>query len=200
MTSALAQLVDAAAPPAGGIDEITNELRLQVAQLGDLLRTYRVTHHENKRRRLHQLHTRLRELTDLLAPAVSPQRPGPADVRQQTVADWARPCLEGVAPELRAREGALRVLEEAFELAQAEGVTPEEATRLQDYVYGRPVGDPTQEVGGVRVALLSYAAGKGLSADRAEQEEILRVLAKPPQAVRSRNREKHAAGVGYFTA
>lgn len=198
MTSALAQLLDPAAHQTDGTEEITIELRLQLAQLGDLLRTYRVTHHENKRRRLQQLHTRMLELADLLAPGSSQQRPSPADVRQQTIAAWAQACLEGVAAQLRGREGALRVLEEALELAQAEGVTPEEAARLQTYVYGRPVGDPGQEVGGVRVALLSYAAGKGLSADQAEQEEIRRVLAKPPQAVRARNREKHAAGVGYF--
>lgn len=44
-----------------------------------------------------------------------------------------------------------RFLEEALELVQACGCTESEAAQLVAYVYGRPAGDPPQEVGGVMV-------------------------------------------------
>jgi len=94
------------------------------------------------------------------------------------------------------RERVMRVLEEALELAQAEGVTSEEAHRLTEYVFGRPLGDPLQELGGVRLTLLGYAAARGVSADEAELTELQRVLSKDPEHFRRRNAEKKAAGVG----
>lgn len=51
------------------------------------------------------------------------------------------------------RERGHRFLEESLELVQALGGTREEALQLVDYVFGRPVGEPRQEVGGVMVTL-----------------------------------------------
>ena len=50
-----------------------------------------------------------------------------------------------------------RFTEEALELGQALGCTREEAHQLVNYVYGRPVGEPGQEVGGVMTTLASGA-------------------------------------------
>jgi hypothetical protein len=63
---------------------------------------------------------------------------------------FGRDCLEdGV-------ERALRVLEEASELAQAEGVPEEQARRVCGAIYAKPVGDPDQEAAGVFVTLLGW--------------------------------------------
>lgn len=188
MATALARLVGADIAPTP--DPIA-ELQIQLGKLGALLRNYERTNHEHKRLQLTALHTRLRELAGFLAPK--------GDARQEAMADWLARAFENRVPaHLRGREGALRVLEEAYELAQAEGVTPDDATRLQTYVYARPAGVAAQEVGGIRVALLAYATEKSLSVDRAEQHELAYVLAKPLEAVRERAREKHAAGVSFF--
>lgn len=60
-----------------------------------------------------------------------------------------------------------RFLEEALELVQANGGTPDEAHRIVDYVFSRPPGDLKQEVGGVMVTLaaLCLAAGTDMQAD-----------------------------------
>lgn len=46
-----------------------------------------------------------------------------------------------------------RFIEEALELVQANGITKEECLQLVDYVYGRPAGEPKQEIGGVMTTL-----------------------------------------------
>lgn len=188
MATALARLVGADVTPTS--DPLA-ELQQQLGKLGTLLRNYEHTNHEHKRQQLTALHARMRALTGFLALK--------GDARQDSVADWLSRAFENRVPaHLRGHERALRVLEEALELAQAEGVAFDAAARLQAYVYARPVGDAAQEVGGIRIALLAYAVEKGLSADRAEQAELAHVLAKPLEAVRERAREKHSAGVSFF--
>lgn len=48
-----------------------------------------------------------------------------------------------------------RFLEESLELVQSCGCTKEEALQLVDYVFNRPVGEMSQEVGGVMTTLAS---------------------------------------------
>ena len=50
-----------------------------------------------------------------------------------------------------------RFLEEALELVQSLGCTASEAHQLVDYVFGRPVGEPTQELGGAIITLHALA-------------------------------------------
>lgn len=120
---------------------------------------------------------------------------GVGDDRQATATRWSRETFGDEVTRDR-KERVLRVLEEAIELAQAEGVTSEEAHRLVDYVLARPPGKAAQELGGVRLTLLIYASAAGFSADTAELAELERVLAKDPEVFRQRNREKRDAGVG----
>ena len=56
-----------------------------------------------------------------------------------------------------------RFLEEALELVQAMGCTQAEAHMLVGYVYGRPVGEPEQEVGGALVTLAALCAAADFS-------------------------------------
>lgn len=68
-----------------------------------------------------------------------------------------------------------RFLEEALELVQAAGCTQSEARQLVDYVYGRPVGDLGQEVGGTMVCLASLCAAHGIDMQDAGDGELRRV-------------------------
>ncbi|MDC6128597.1 hypothetical protein PPH41_11610 [Burkholderia gladioli] len=55
-----------------------------------------------------------------------------------------------------------RFLEEALELVQSLGCTASEAHQLVDYTFGRPIGEPAQEVGGVMVTLAALCLAKTL--------------------------------------
>lgn len=113
--------------------------------------------------------------------------------RQRQVSEWCERCF-GVehATSLPAR--GIRMLEEAIELAQAVGVDPAMAHKLIDFVYGRPVGEIGQEIGGVSLCILALANAAGLDADAEEAKEITRVLSKDPAVFTKRNAEKNAAG------
>lgn len=75
---------------------------------------------------------------------------------QQRVYDWTTKVF-GYDVAHNVRERGFRFTEEALELAQAVGVTRDEAATLVDYVFNRPVGDVRQEIGGVMVTLAALA-------------------------------------------
>lgn len=106
-------------------------------------------------------------------------------VREWMVACFGADDTDGV--EIR----AWRFLEEANELGQAAGVTREDAHRLVDYVYGRPVGEPLQEVGGVGITLMGLCSALNVSASEAFLFELGRVWLKLPQ-IRAKNAAKKA--------
>lgn len=81
-----------------------------------------------------------------------------------------------------------RFLEEALELVQATGCSASEAHQLVDYVFGRPIGEPHQEVGGVMVTLAALCTAAGLKMDRAGDDELARCWSKIDKI-----RLKHAA-------
>lgn len=115
--------------------------------------------------------------------------------RQAIIADWGRRTF-GERTYNDMRERVARLLEEAVELAQCEGLPAEDAHRIVDYIYGRPVGNHYQEVGGVAVTLAAYAAVAGMNLDQAEMEEIRRVLNVPIEKFRAKQAAKAAVGVG----
>jgi hypothetical protein len=117
----------------------------------------------------------------------------PRDARQDRVARW---CTEtfGIDSFADRTKRALRLLEEALELYQAEGGDVAQATALADRVFSRPSGDPALEAGGVGVTLLSYCASAGLRAGDCEAAEIARVLSRPVEVARARYQAKVAAG------
>jgi hypothetical protein len=67
-----------------------------------------------------------------------------------------------------------RFIEEALELIQSLGCTAGEAHQLVDYVFGRPVGEPAQELGGSIVCLAALATATGMNLDIAAETEIVR--------------------------
>lgn len=113
--------------------------------------------------------------------------------RQEVVYDWVKRCF-GEA-NLVVKERALRLVEEAIELAQAEGIDVRELWTLVTYVYSKPPGTPEQEAGGIGTTLLAYAEAKGFSADDAEWNELDRILSKPVEHFRARHDKKAEAGI-----
>lgn len=113
--------------------------------------------------------------------------------RQDRVEAWARTCFGDAL--FNPRERVLRVLEEALELAQVEGISLDEVKHVAAHVFGRPVGDVLGELGGLRFTILAYAASRGLSADDAERSEVERVLSKPIEHFQQRRQEKAKAGI-----
>lgn len=114
--------------------------------------------------------------------------------RQALVVQWARECF-GDVEAFHVQQRALRVLEEAVELAQACGVMASLVAKLAAYVYRRPVGEIGQEIGGLSITLLAFAGACGLSADEEERREFDRIMAKPRGYFAERNARKNTDGI-----
>lgn len=114
------------------------------------------------------------------------------DRRQKAAALWVR----GTFGRTTTKERARRLLEEALELAQAEGLEARDAIDLADYVFAKPAGDIRREAGGVGLTLLAYCDSVGLSAEACEALELERVRALPREHFRIRQTAKHEAEVG----
>lgn len=67
-----------------------------------------------------------------------------------------------------------RFLEESLELIQSTGLPIEQAHAMVDYVYGRPVGETFQEVGGTIVCLALLCSIHGIDIETAGITEIAR--------------------------
>lgn len=115
------------------------------------------------------------------------------DARQSRAEEWALAAFgeeEASSPEQR----GLRLAEEAIEAAQAVQCDRAQLHRLVDFVYDRPVGELSRELGGVGLTLLCLAAATKLSADTCESAELDRVLSKPLAHFTARNEAKNEAG------
>lgn len=92
---------------------------------------------------------------------------------QQRVERWLEACFPPAVRADRA-ERMHRFLEEALELAQANGCSQEHAHALVKYVFGRPEGRPDQEVGGVMVTLAGLCSASEIKMDEAGARELQR--------------------------
>lgn len=92
---------------------------------------------------------------------------------QRRVERWLDACFPPAVRSDRA-ERTHRFLEEALELAQANGCSRDDALALVEYVFGRPVGRPDQEVGGVMVTLASLCSASEINMDDAGERELER--------------------------
>ena len=95
------------------------------------------------------------------------------------------------------RERAMRLLEEAVELAQAEGITEEMVNRQARHVFSRPAGDPDQEAAGVGVCLAGWCAATGHSMISLTLREVERIEAKPIEQIRGSLARKQDADLVY---
>jgi hypothetical protein len=107
---------------------------------------------------------------------------------QSRIMPWLLECFgETIASETVERNH--RFLEEALELVQACGCPSDEAHKLVDYVYGRPVGDKSQEVGGVMVTLAALCLAQGLDMHQSGETELARIT-QPAMVERIREKQK----------
>ena len=111
---------------------------------------------------------------------------------QARVSPWMNACFgEQISADKQERNH--RFLEEALELVQACGATAEEAHQLVDYVYDRPVGEPSQEVGGVMVTLAALCLAQDMDMHAAGETELTRIWGKVEQ-IRAKQAAKPAFG------
>lgn len=100
---------------------------------------------------------------------------------QPRVDKWMDACF-GDAIKADTLERADRFIEEALELAQTNpAFTADRAHTLVDYVFGRPVGEPSQEVGGVMITLAAFCNAAGLDMVAAAEAELARIWTKVDQ-------------------
>lgn len=115
---------------------------------------------------------------------------------QARVGAWLLACFSENVARSR-RERALRFLEEAVELAQAEGLASEDAELIVSYVYGRPKGEAAQEVGGVAVTLSALCAIANIDLEQAALAEAERI--ETPEVmdlIRQKRMAKANYGIG----
>lgn len=96
---------------------------------------------------------------------------------QRRVRDWMIDCF-GLKISADTMERNHRFLEESLELVQALGCTASEAHQLVDYVFGRPVGQTKQEIGGVMVTLAALCEAAGYDMEACGEIELIRVWEK----------------------
>ena len=107
---------------------------------------------------------------------------------QQRVRPWMMECF-GAEISADRKERNHRFFEESTELVQSTGMTASEAHQLVDYVYGRDIGEPAQEVGGVMVTLAALCLANDLDMHDAAEVELARIWTKV-EAIRAKQAAK----------
>lgn len=130
---------------------------------------------------------------DFLADRARAFRAGQAHERradlQPGVDKWMDACF-GETIKADRLERADRFVEEALELAQTmPGFGADRAHALVDYVFGRDVGERSQEVGGVMVTLAALCNAAGLDMNACAETELARVWTKV-DAIRAKQAAK----------
>jgi hypothetical protein len=125
---------------------------------------------------------KLRGIQDWLRAEAKPQS------FQDRVEPWLVECFgEMIAGDKEERNH--RFLEEALELVQACDCTADEAHKLVDYVFSRPVGEKSQEVGGVHVTLAALCLAQDIDGQAAAEAELSRIT-QPEMVERIREKQK----------
>ncbi|CAB3644416.1 DUF1566 domain-containing protein [Trinickia soli] len=111
----------------------------------------------------------------------------PEQAFQARVKPWMLECFGSeIAADTVERNH--RFFEEAAELVQACGMTASEAHQLIDYTWGRPVGEKSQEVGGVMVTLAALCLANGLDMHASGETELERI-SRPDMVIRIRAKQ-----------
>lgn len=129
-------------------------------------------------------------INEILRSAVSlPSPPVSGEALQDRVKPWMTECF-GEEISADKLERGDRHLEEVLELLQSGDYPRERVSALTDYVYNRPKGEPSQEVGGVMITLAAYCLAHGLDMHDAGEVELARI--KRPEII-AKIRAKQAA-------
>jgi hypothetical protein len=99
---------------------------------------------------------------------------------------WAKKCF-GLTLATDRKERNQRFAEEAIELVQACGMTKREVLGAVAYVYNRPVGEVSQEVGGTYTTLALLCAANGIDMVEEGEKDLLEI---DSDAASARIREK----------
>lgn len=110
-------------------------------------------------------------------------------VTPKRVLEWAVAMFGPVAK--NRDERAARVLEEALELAQACGLSPDIVDRIVNRVYSKEHGDLRGEFGQLQMVMYAFAANENLIPDTEAEIEFHRVVQWP----KSHWDKRHAAKV-----
>ena len=106
---------------------------------------------------------------------------------QERVQPWMLECFGSVIA-ADTVERNHRFFEEAAELVQSCGMTASEAHQLVDYTWSRPVGERSQEVGGVMVTLAALCLANFLDMHEAGETELARIT-RPDMVIRIRAKQ-----------
>lgn len=109
---------------------------------------------------------------------------------------WSKLVFRDQVQVLTPRVRAMRLLEEALELAQAEDVFLSEALIIINQVYEKPRGDPRKELGGVLITAAAYAATREWLLENVFIEEFTRIM-DPTIMDRVRNRNLSGDKIGF---
>lgn len=114
--------------------------------------------------------------------------------RQKITMAWAK-ATWGKEAATSPRMRAMRFIEEAMELVQAQGLSEADVNLVAKDIFSRPVGETAQEVGGVMTSLNCLVENCGLSTDECEIEELKRVLDLDPEILREKQEDKVRRGL-----
>jgi hypothetical protein len=117
-----------------------------------------------------------KQAIDYLEQLMLAANPTDADL-QSRVKPWMDACFGEEISNDRLERGD-RLLEEVFELLQSGQYPRDRVASLASYVWSRPAGEPSQEVGGVMITLAAYCLAHGLDMHAAGEAELARIWTK----------------------
>lgn len=103
----------------------------------------------------------------------------------------------GIECLLDKRERAARLLEEATEFAQSEGLGEDMAYAILARVFTKEPGESNQEAAGVFTVLMAWAASRGVDIEAVVQAELERIHKLDPARIHAKRREKIAEGIAF---
>ena len=119
---------------------------------------------------------------------------------QQRIRNWLIECF-GIEKADDTMERVWRFTEEALELGQSLGMSQTDAMELVSYVYGRPVGDAWQELGGTMVTLAALCSAPEIDLDMFHEGEAeLERICQPKIMDKIRRKQIAKSEAGLATA
>lgn len=90
---------------------------------------------------------------------------------------------------------ALRFLEEAIELADAEGLKMHDVFNVARFVFDKPPGNTREEIGDVAICLKVLAENADTTVEYALTDCVMRIIAMSPDRLPDSEAKKVAAGL-----